>query len=225
MSVCTIVQCNNTTIEKVMNVFDQLATKYDSYERIKFANIIANKLKAYLNHAKYKTAIELGCGTGLVGLKLVSCFESMIFIDTSSNMINIISDKIKNAHITNAKALLLDISAKEQPTMLKADCIFMSQVLLHVPDYQLFLTYIFNMLNDSGILYLVDFDKNDNIISDKVHNGFDQTELTRLLKMIGFKHVSSEIFYQGKQIFMNQDAALFILTASKDLTISLPVEI
>jgi hypothetical protein len=35
------------------------------------------------------------------------------------------------------------------------------------------------------------------------------------MKHIGFTEVKAETFYTGKQIFMNQDASMFILDAHK----------
>ena len=40
-------------------------------------------------------------------------------------------------------------------------------------------------------------------------------ELSELLRKTGFEDVSSETFYHGESIFMNQDASLFLLAAIK----------
>lgn len=197
-----------------MNIFDQLAFRYDTDERIEITNIIANKMKDYLKGFENKTAIDLGCGTGLVGLQLSNYFKDIIFIDTSQNMINIVNDKIKELELRNAKALSLDINSNSSE-LPKVDCIFMAQVLIHVPEYKEFLSNVYNMLNKDGLLLIIEFDKNEKVDSTKVHNGFDRNELGKILKNIGFSKIYSETFYKGNQIFMKQDASIFILEAKK----------
>lgn len=39
---------------------------------------------------------------------------------------------------------------------------------------------------------IVDFNKKEEIISDKVHNGFDQEKLIDLMTKIGFKEIESK---------------------------------
>lgn len=199
-----------------MNVFDEMAYRYDTEERIEIANIMANEIKSRLKGFEEKTAIDLGCGTGLVGLKLINYFKSIEFIDTSKNMIDIVNEKIEKLNIKNASAYHMDILVDDTKSI-KVDCIFMSQVLLHIPEYKLFLKRVYNMLNSNGVLIIVDFDKNEKVISDKVHNGFDTLELGEFLESIDFKNISSNTFYSGREIFMKQDASMFILEATKGI--------
>ena len=84
-----------------------------------------------------------------------------------------------------------------------------------VYDSHLILTTLFDILNKDGHLIVVDFDKNESIIFDKVHNGFEQNELICLLKQVGFAFAGTHTFYRGQRIFMNKDASLFILDAKK----------
>ena len=98
---------------------------------------------------------------------------------------------------------------------LHTDYIFMSQVLLHIGDVELFLSRIHDLLNPGGHLIIVDFDKNEKVVSDKVHNGFDQGQLAELMTNIGYRDIESRTFYSGSKIFMNQDASLFVLDALK----------
>jgi len=91
----------------------------------------------------------------------------------------------------------------------------MAQVLLHISDTNLILSRLFKLLKNDGHLIIVDFDKNEKIVSELVHNGFNQRELREMMIKIGFKNVQSKTFYNGKLIFMKQDASMFILEACK----------
>ncbi|MNC72357.1 hypothetical protein D3C75_1233980 [compost metagenome] len=91
----------------------------------------------------------------------------------------------------------------------------MVQVLLHIRDVEPILSRLYEVLPAGGHLLIVDFDKNDKVVSDMVHNGFDQDELMELMRKIGFTDVQSKIFYTGNNIFMKQDASMFLLDARK----------
>lgn len=194
--------------------FEMIADIYDTSERIQIAKVSSNAICEYLADTKSKNAIDFGCGTGLVGMNLVNDFYSMLFLDTSQNMINQINQKISGSNIQNAATLCFDFE-KESLLDLHADYIIMAQVLLHINDVELVLSRLYEVLNESGHLLIVDFDKNENIVSDMVHNGFDQMALTDIMTKIGYRNIQSKTFYTGRKIFMGHDASLFILDSQK----------
>lgn len=195
-------------------IFEAMADKYDIPERIETARVAADAIRKYIVSGKDKTAIDFGCGTGLVGMELLDDFNSMIFLDTSQNMLEQINKKIADLDISDASTLRFDFET-ESAADIRADYIFMVQVLLHINDTEAILSRLYEVLNPGGHLLIVDFDKNENVVSDKVHNGFVQEELIRLMAGIGFKEIKSETFYAGNKMFMNQDASLFILDSKK----------
>ncbi|MFX3631792.1 MAG: class I SAM-dependent methyltransferase [Candidatus Pristimantibacillus sp.] len=193
--------------------FEMIANTYDTPERIQTAKAAADAIREYLVDAKGKMAIDFGCGTGLLGLNLLNDFHSMLFLDTSPNMINQIKQKISDLHVQNADTLCFDFE-KEGLSDLSADYICMAQVLLHIADYEFVLSRLYDVLNEGGHLLIVDYNKNENIVSDIVHNGFNQDELTDRMKRIGYENIQSKTFYTGSK-FMGQDATMFILDAQK----------
>ncbi len=196
------------------DIFELIANKYDTSERIGIAKITSNAIREYIVNAKDKSAIDFGCGTGLIGLNFLNDFRSMIFLDTSQNMLKQIKQKISDYNIQNADTLCLDFETAFRSDI-HADYVFMAQVLLHIKDVELVLSRLYEVLNQEGHLLIVDFNKNEKIISDKVHNGFDLEKLTDLVTKIGFKEIKAKTFYTGNKIFMNQDASLFIIDSKK----------
>ncbi|HYE11859.1 MAG TPA: class I SAM-dependent methyltransferase [Patescibacteria group bacterium] len=190
--------------------FDMIANSYDTSERVQIAKVSSDAIREYLVDAKSKTAIDFGCGTGLVGMNLLNDFKSILFLDTSQNMIDKIKQKITDFNIQNVDTLCFDFE-KESRSDLHADYIFMAQVLLHIDDVELVLSRLYDVLNVGGHLLIVDFNKNEEIVSDMVHNGFDQEKLIDLMIKIGYKKIQSKTFYTGSRIFMGHDASLFIL--------------
>ncbi len=196
------------------NVWEQMTSRYDTETRVNIAKIIVQAVRSELKDTKDKTALDYGCGTGLIGMGLIDMFKSMLFVDPSTQMIEQVNRKIEIGHIECTRTLCCDF-LEEVPGTLRVDYVIMSQVLLHIKNSRLMLTKLFDVLKEDGHLLLVDFDKNENITSDKVHNGFEQKELIDLLIQIGFASAAARTFHHGKGIFMNKDASLFILNAIK----------
>ncbi len=194
--------------------FEMIANTYDTSGRIQIAKVSSDAIREYLIDAKSKNAIDFGCGTGLVGMNLLNDFKSILFLDTSQNMINQIKQKISSSNIQNVATLCFDFE-KDSLSDLHTDYIFMAQVLLHINDVELVLSRLYEVLKESGHLLIVDFDKNEKIDSDMVHNGFDQIELTEIMTKIGYRDIQSKTFYTGSKIFMGHDASLFILDSQK----------
>ena len=70
-----------------------IASGYATPERVDIAKASADAIRSYLVDAKSKSAIDFGCGTGLVGL----------------HMINQIEQKITDFKIQNVETLCFDI--------------------------------------------------------------------------------------------------------------------
>ena len=197
-----------------IDIFEMMANRYDSTERIQIAKVTSDAIRKFLVDANDKNALDFGCGTGLVGMNLLNDFNSMLFLDPSPNMINQIKQKIADSNIQNADTLCFDFE-KEGRTDVQVDYIFMAQVLLHIKDVELVLSILYDVLNVGGHLLIVDFNKNEEIVSDLVHNGFDQEKLIDLMTKIGYREIQSQTFYTGSKLFMNHDASLFILDSQK----------
>jgi len=196
------------------DIFETMANRYDTLERIQIAKVISDAIREYLVDANGKNAIDFGCGTGLVGMNLLHDFNSLLFLDTSLNMINQIKQKIIDFNIQNGDTLCFDFE-REGQSDLHADYIVMAQVLLHIKDVELVLSRLYDVLNVGGHLLIVDFNKNDEIVSDMIHNGFDQVKLTDIMTKLGYRDIQSKTFYTGSKIFMGHDASMFILDSRK----------
>ncbi|MDQ0862283.1 class I SAM-dependent methyltransferase [Bacillus sp. V2I10] len=195
------------------NVFEQMAKRYDTEERIELAKVIVKEVRPELRNSKSKSLIDYGSGTGLISLELSDLVDSILLVDSSKQMLEVAKAKISHKGITNSKVLYSDFT-QETPE-LKADIVLMSLVLLHIPDTKKILHELFNILNNGGKLIIIDFDKNDKINHPKVHNGFSHEELKKRLSEVGFKSIEIKTFYHGNRIFMNQDASMFISSSIK----------
>lgn len=196
------------------NVFNQIAKKYDTKDREELANIIADEIKKTLDGGQYHSILDYGGGTGLVTFQLTDQFEKGWLIDSSQEMIQVAQSKIEQKQLEHFEAMAFNL-AEDNRLDLKADVIVLSLVLLHVPNIDSLLQRLNERLNASGLLIIVDFDKNEKVQHPKVHNGFTEEEIHRALSHAGFQGVKMHTFHQGSSIFMKQDASLFIATSTK----------
>jgi ubiquinone/menaquinone biosynthesis C-methylase UbiE len=195
------------------NVFEEMAKRYDTEERMELAKVIVKEVRPKLQNSRSKSLIDYGSGTGLISLELSDLVESILLVDSSKQMLEIAKAKISHKGITNSKVLYSDFT-QETPE-LKADIVLMSLVLLHIPDTKQILKELFKIINDGGKLIIIDFDKNHKIKHPKVHNGFSHEELKKSLSEVGFTSFEMKTFYHGNRIFMNQDASMFISSCIK----------
>ena len=195
------------------NVFEQMAKRYDSEERKNLANIIVQAVRKELSDSQSKSLLDYGSGTGLVSLNLTDLVDSILLVDSSKEMIEVAQGKITHDNIVNAKVLHSDFT--EDTPKLKADIVMMSLVLLHIPDTNKILQELFDILTDDGKLIIVDFDKQEEISHPKVHNGFVHDELKEKLSKVGFQSTEIKTFHHGENIFMKQDASMFISNSIK----------
>lgn len=197
-----------------LEIFDRIAPDYDTEERARVAGIIADRIRSHVGDARALDAVDYGCGTGLVGLRLLDVFRSVLFVDASPQMVAQIRKKIEAESLETA-AVLCGNFLTELPAGLEADYVILSQVLLHIRDVDALFPPLLRLLRPGGHALLIDFDRNDRVVSDLVHSGFDQVWLAQRVKAAGFSSAYGETFYRGENLFMGQDASLFLLDARK----------
>ena len=195
------------------HLFDELAKKYDTKERIALANIIQKEVEKELEEAQNKILLDYGSGTGLVSLDLASSVEHLYLVDSSEEMTAIAHQKIMQQSLDNVEAICHDLL--ESNLEVSADIILVSLVMLHIPNTNHILKQLYQQLNPKGKLIIVDFDLNERINDSRVHNGFDKQLLKEQLKEVGFLHLSSDTFYTGEQLFMKEDASLCLTLGYK----------
>ena len=202
--------------------FQMMAHQYDTADRIVNAKLSADMIREAFDakESKGKNAMDFGCGTGLVGLSLLDVFDSMTFLDTSSNMLEIVAKKVEvnmdgaSSDQNRIKLLCVDLEA-DNAIEGSWDVIFMVQVLLHVSDPMALIAKLYRHISPSGKLIIIDFDENEAVKSDLVHAGFNQTVRAKGLEQLGFKGITSKTFYEADNLFMKQRASQFIMVAEK----------
>ena len=185
----------------------------ETEKRMELANAIIAEVRPVLRDSESKKLLDYGSGTGLISLELSDLVESIVLVDSSKQELQVASEKITKKGITNANVLYSDFT--QDTPELKADIVLLSLVLLHIPETKIILQKLFTILTNGGKLIIIDFDKNDKVSHPKIHSGFLHNELENILSEVGFKSITFKTFYNGNQIFANQDASMFISTSIK----------
>ena len=204
-----------------MENFDAVAKDFDTDKRIIRAKIIADKIRSHVSPKHKKFAIEYGCGTGLVGLRLVNDFKFLLMVDSSVEMINQVNIKLAEINNTAISTLCCDLT-EGVPGKLQAGYIFSSLVLHHTKDTENALRCFYNLLLDGGHLLIVDLDEEDGSFHAEYpdfdgHNGFNHSVLINLTLKAGFATAAVETFFHGTKYFEHRENpySLFILNAVK----------
>ena len=201
--------------------FDDYAQTWDTEKRIDRAKVIANEISDSLGIDRAYSAMEFGCGTGLVSFNLCDRFENITLIDSSKGMIDILNSKIEKYEVNNMNASLKDLLKGDSLDM-TFDVIYSSMVLHHIPDTLAIIKTFYELLNTDGYLCIVDLDEEDGSFHKDFsdfdgHNGFNQEELKSLLASAGFNDIESSVFYYDEKMIEDEKVkySLFLMKARK----------
>ena len=200
--------------------FDNIAKKWDNPRRIERAKIIAKEISRSLDNVEIKSAMEFGCGTGLIAFNLVDKIKNLTLIDNSEEMIQVVNKKISDFNFKNVKSIcdnITDMKIKDT-----YDAIYSSMSLHHIVNVKKIIGKLYHLLDDNGVLCIVDLDEEDgrfhkNEEGFNGHNGFNQQWLKEVVEEVGFKNITSRTFYNGIKNIDGEDVqySLFILSALK----------
>lgn len=201
--------------------FDEDAKTWDSALRINRAKKVAQEIMKAIDISENFTAMEFGCGTGLVSFNLYEKFKSITLVDESKGMIDILNSKLKKSKVNNMYSYNLEDFNKDLMKV-KYDVIYNSMVLHHIHDYASIIKKFYESLNTDGYLCIVDLDEEDgsfhkNHTDFDGHNGFNQEKLKDILINIGFNEVESNSFYFDEKLIGDEKVkySLFIMTGRK----------
>jgi ubiquinone/menaquinone biosynthesis C-methylase UbiE len=179
--------------------FDERARDWDeNLMRVVRARAVAEAIRAGVSLKPEMSALEYGCGTGLLSFFLQPEFESILLADTSPGMLQVLADKIKAAGVENMTPLQIDLVTDPLPEA-RFDNIYSLLTLHHIPAYEIVLSHFYTLLKPGGILCISDLDKEDGSfhgmeVTD-VHRGFDRKDLQTLLESYGFEQVTCSTVY------------------------------
>jgi ubiquinone/menaquinone biosynthesis C-methylase UbiE len=201
--------------------FDQKAAGWDSDPRRgQRARTVADAIRNHVPLSTAMTALEYGCGTGLLSFALQDAIGRITLADSSPGMLAVLAEKIAAGGIRNMTPVRLDLAADPLPRE-RYQLIYTLMTLHHVADTAKLLKDFYDLLETPGFLCIADLDKEDGSFHGPEfpgHKGFDRNELKGLVLSIGFHDV---LFTTVLHIFkpVNEtpkDFPLFLMIAKKN---------
>lgn len=181
-----------------MSRFDEEAKDWDTPKSQERARNIAEAIRSHVPLSSKMSAFEYGCGTGQLSFELKKEIGSITLADSSTGMLDVLRQKIRNRSVKDMKSVNLDLTKNPLPNE-KFDLVYTMMTLHHIRDTQLILSKFCELLNPGGYLCIADLDKEDGAFHghdvDDVHLGFDRTELANLAEKTGFTNIDFSTAY------------------------------
>ncbi len=156
------------------------------------ADKIAQALRAMVPLSTDMSALDFGCGIGLLSFPLKGALGSITLGDTSAGMLELAQQKIAEQGADNMRVMPLDSSTTVLPDA-QYDLIYTSMALHHIPDTEALLAVFHRHLNPGGWLAIADLDQEDGSFHGadvEVHHGFQREALAQLAHQAGFTDIA-----------------------------------
>ena len=204
-----------------MTNFDERAKDWDSDPaKVERARVLAEVIRKTIPLSNDMTALEYGCGTGLLSFALQADLGQITLADTSQGMLDVLSEKIAAAGVTNMHPVKLDLAADPLPAQ-RYHLTYSLLTLHHIHDAQGVISKFHALLEPGGFLLVSDLDKEDGSFhtdgTTDVHLGFERGELRQWVEAAGFENVSfSTAFAIQKKINdAEKTFPVFLMSAQK----------
>lgn len=170
--------------------FDQEAAVWDEHPtRVRLANDIAEAIVGQALITPDMEALDFGCGTGLVTLRLQPLVRSITGVDSSQGMLEVFKAKIAQLQLTNVRAQWCDLDQGDRLSG-SYDLVVSSMTLHHIKEIASLLAQFHAILAPGGFLCLADLDLEEGQFHDNstgvFHQGFDRESLRQSLTAAGF---------------------------------------
>ncbi|WP_215779205.1 class I SAM-dependent methyltransferase [Paludibacterium sp. B53371] len=198
---------------------DKAKTWDDDPVKVARANAIAQSIREQVSLNTRMSALEFGCGTGLLGFALKDDLGPLSLADTSPGMLAVLQDKIQASGRQDMHVCLVEAGQPALPPA-SVDLIFTAMTLHHIEDTDKVLQQMYTMLKQPGYLCVADLDAEDGSFHGpdfSGHKGFDRSQLAERAKQVGFETVRfTTVFVMNKGTGPGQTSfPVFLMVAGK----------
>lgn len=202
--------------------FDKMAADWDANPlRVKLANDVADAIIREIAPTQGMDALDYGCGTGLVTLRLQPFVKSVTGADSSRGMLDVIQKKVKDLGLRNVHTQFVDFEHGGKVEG-KFHLAVSSMTLHHVRDPAVFLKEMYGLLAPGGTIGVADLDKEDGSFHDDnkgvLHFGFERESLKGLFEKTGFREirdVTATTVLKGAEGKAKREYSVFLVTGRK----------
>lgn len=173
--------------------FDKEAAQWDANPgRVKLAHDVADAVIREVAPTGEMDALDFGCGTGLVTLRLQPLVRTITGMDSSRGMLGVLDAKVRDQGLANVRTQFTDL---EQGVKVEGryHLIVSSMTLHHVPDPAGLIAQLSGALLPGGTLAVADLDAEDGSFhgdnTGVLHLGFDRARIRGLFEQSGLTRV------------------------------------
>jgi len=182
-----------------MNFFDERAKDWDADpQKVERARMTADAIRKAIPLSRNMSALEYGCGTGLLSFALQADLGEITLADTSTGMLAALAEKIRASGVENFRPLRLDLTVAPLPAQ-RFDLIYSLMTLHHIPNTADILQKFHALLKPGGFLLAADLDKEDGTFhakpSGEAHLGFERGALKTKAAASGFENIQFTTAY------------------------------
>jgi predicted TPR repeat methyltransferase len=198
--------------------FDAAAQTFDEDFRIRRAKAVVAQLAEQVRLDRSMSALDFGCGTGLVGFELLPMVGRLTLADPSTGMIEQARKKIDEADADRVETLVLEAGDPDLPG--PYDLIVSLMTLHHIPDAEGMIRILASSLTPGGSLAISDLDSEDGSfhgLDAEVHRGFERSEVRGWFRSAGLDHIrESTPWIMHKEVGgADREFPLFLITGRR----------
>jgi 2-polyprenyl-3-methyl-5-hydroxy-6-metoxy-1,4-benzoquinol methylase len=150
-------------------------------------------MERHLDFSKISSALEFGCGTGLLTTQVAREVGTLHALDVSDQMLDQLAEKKESMSLTHVSLERCDVFDSQAKGPF--DLIYSSMTLHHIPDVPALFRYLFPLVSPGGMVAFADLDREDGLFHEKpqgvVHHGFHRDSLMNWLLAAGFHHAQA----------------------------------
>lgn len=170
--------------------FAHRAAEWDNPSKVemtkKFVAALTQKIELKANFR----GLEIGAGTGLVGLQLLPLIGSLVFEDTSAAMLGVLKQKLQGDEAVElVEGEVFDYKNQD------IDFVFSCMAFHHIPDIEKTVVHLYEITLPGAIVVIGDIRTEDGSFhhfEPIPHKGFDTKELSAQFEKAGFKVLSAD---------------------------------
>jgi len=203
----------------MQDYFKHKASDWDSPMKVTMTEKFVSEVLKNIKINKTLKAMDLGCGTGLVGLQFADQLKSIVMLDSSRAMTDKLKEKLlhinENDISPDAKIIIVNGSIDKYNTN-DIDIIFSLMAFHHFEDISSTMEQVSKILQPGGILVIGDLKEEDGSFhGDEVvpHKGFNIELLAKQIENAGLDIVITYTYNSMQKGDKNYEQ--FILIANK----------
>lgn len=170
---------------EIKDAFVSKAADWDSPDKVAMTNKFVDELLTQIHPLSTWKALEIGTGTGLVGLQIEPLICTLVMEDTSESMLNVLRQKLnKESKVEILHGEVFDYHEKD------IDFVFSAMAFHHLPDVEKTLQYLATITKTGAYVAIGDLVTEDGSFHrfDPIpYCGFDTVLLSQQFEQAGFE--------------------------------------